>query len=111
MGKKWEKLANLQMKIPPGYSGFSINTQNYLLLKNNASNASKLAIPMLSAPAQLVPSMKELFNRQEQERYKLRQQHLIEAVSSPYLSHPAAIDSCCGNTLVEYPCAGAHGST
>lgn len=82
MSKKWEKIINAQPRAPVGYSEFSINTKKYLLMKNSSTNASKLAIPLLAAPAQLNAPMKELFNKQEQERYKLRQQHLIQGVKS-----------------------------
>lgn len=81
MSKKWEGMTNVQPKAPQGYTDFSIHTKKYLLMKNAGSNASKLAIPLLTPPAQLTQPMKELFIKQEQERYKLRQQHIIEGVS------------------------------
>lgn len=81
MCNKWAKIVNAQPRAPEGYSEFSINTKKYLLKHNASTNASKLAIPLLVAPAQLSAPMKELFTKQEQERYKLRQQHLIEGVS------------------------------
>lgn len=67
-------------RTPRGYSGYLINTKKYLLHKNASTNASRLAIPLILAPSQLSEPMKELFDKQEQERYKLRQQHLIEGV-------------------------------
>ena len=80
MFKKWEKIVSVNPRTPSSYSRFIINTKKYLLHKNATTNASKLAIPLLVAPSQLGQPMKELFNKQEQERYKLRQQHLIEGV-------------------------------
>ena len=80
MFKKWEKIVSVTPRTPSSYSRYIINTKKYLLHKNATTNASKLAIPLLMAPSQLSQPMKELFNKQEQERYKLRQQHLIEGV-------------------------------
>ena len=84
MFKKWEKIVSVSPRTPTGYSHYLINTKKYLLHKNATTNASKLAIPTLVAPSQLGAPMKELFNKQEQERYKLRQQHLIEGVCSSF---------------------------
>lgn len=68
-------------RAPAGYPNYLINTKKYLLLKNSSTNSNKLAIPFLPAPTQLTQPMKEFFDKQEQERYKLRQQHIIEGVS------------------------------
>lgn len=48
---------------------------NYVL-KGNV--ASRLSVPMLTAPTSLEGPMRELFNEQEKSRYKLRLQHVIE---------------------------------
>ena len=80
LNKKWEGMTNVAPRPPPGFQHFLLNTHNYLLESNASTNASKLAIPLLTAPIQVAPPLKELFNRQERDRYKLRQQHLIETV-------------------------------
>ena len=82
MCKKWERIVTVHPRTPAGYPNYLINTKKYLLLKNSSTNASKLAIPLLAAPAHLNVPMKEFFDKQEQDRYKLRQQHIIEGVST-----------------------------
>lgn len=86
MCKRWERIVAVNPRAPAGYPNYLIKTKKYLLLKNSSTNASKLAIPLLAAPTQLTQPMKDLFNKQEQERYKLRQQHIIEGVRSLYYS-------------------------
>jgi len=60
-------------------------------MKNAGTNASKLAIPLTTAPSQLSQPMKNLFSKQELERYKLRQQHLIEGVSNKIVMYVSVV--------------------
>lgn len=52
-----------------------MNRASYVLAGN--ANA-RLAVPLLTSPANLQIQMKETFIEQEKERHKLRLQHLVE---------------------------------
>ncbi|GIX84790.1 ankyrin repeat domain-containing protein 12 [Caerostris extrusa] len=62
-------------KVPEGFKDFLINRCSYVLEGNPSS---RLSVPMISSPQSLDGSIKELFDTQEKERYRLRLQHLIE---------------------------------
>lgn len=62
-------------KAPQGFKDYLMMSCSYVLQGNSAST---LSVPMLSPPNSVTGPMRELFLDQEQARYKLRLQHLIE---------------------------------
>ncbi|GBN35175.1 Ankyrin repeat domain-containing protein 12, partial [Araneus ventricosus] len=62
-------------KPPQGFKNYLLHRCSYVL-EGNA--ASRLSVPMISAPQSLDGAIKELFISQEKDRYRLRLQHLIE---------------------------------
>ena len=64
-------------KPPQGYKNYLLVNNNYVL-QDKAS--SRLSVPMLSPPNSISGPMKELFKKQEEGRYRLRLQQLIERV-------------------------------
>ncbi|GFS32906.1 ankyrin repeat domain-containing protein 12 [Nephila pilipes] len=75
--KRRKSMFNVHPKPPQGYKNYLLNRGTYVCEKNGNKSSSR-SIPMLSAPQSLEGSIKELFVIQENERYKLRRQHLIE---------------------------------
>lgn len=73
--KRRKSMFVVHPKPPQGYKDYLLNRCSYVL-EGNA--ASRLSVPTISPPQSLVGSMKELFVQQENERYRLRLQHLIE---------------------------------
>ncbi|GFR14771.1 ankyrin repeat domain-containing protein 12 [Trichonephila clavata] len=73
--KRRKSMFSVHPKPPQGYKNYLLNRCSYVL-EGNA--ASRLSVPMISAPQSLEGSIKELFISQEKERYRLRLQHLIE---------------------------------
>ncbi|PRD27333.1 UNVERIFIED_CONTAM: Ankyrin repeat domain-containing protein 12 [Trichonephila clavipes] len=73
--KRRKSMFNVHPKPPQGYKNYLLNRCSYVL-EGNA--ASRLSVPMISAPQSLEGSIKELFISQEKDRYRLRLQHLIE---------------------------------
>lgn len=61
----------VQPKPPQGFKDYLMNRCSYVLA--NSSN-SQLPVPIISPPSSLQQPLKDLFNEQEQERYKLRLQ-------------------------------------
>ncbi|XP_041375498.1 ankyrin repeat domain-containing protein 11-like [Gigantopelta aegis] len=66
---------SIQPKAPNGYKDYLMVTCTYVLQGNTAST---LSVPMLSPPNSVTGPMRDLFEEQENLRYKLRLQHLIE---------------------------------
>ncbi|XP_052230009.1 ankyrin repeat domain-containing protein 11-like isoform X1 [Dreissena polymorpha] len=62
-------------KSPQGFKDYLLKTCNYVLQGNSAS---MLSVPTLSPPNSVKDKMRDLFVTQEECRYKLRLQHLIE---------------------------------
>ncbi|XP_052816247.1 ankyrin repeat domain-containing protein 12-like isoform X2 [Mya arenaria] len=62
-------------KTPQGFKDYLLKTCNYVLQGNNSS---MLSVPTLSPPNSLKDKMRDMFVSQEESRYKLRLQHLIE---------------------------------
>uniref|UniRef100_V5HC01 Putative ankyrin repeat-containing protein n=2 Tax=Ixodes ricinus TaxID=34613 RepID=V5HC01_IXORI len=74
--KRRQAMAIVHPKPPQGFKDYLLNRGSYVLEGNPSS---RLSVPVISLPQSLSGSpMKELFGEQEQERYKLRLQHLIE---------------------------------
>ncbi|CAN7991295.1 unnamed protein product [Ixodes hexagonus] len=74
--KRRQNMAIVHPKPPQGFKDYLLNRGSYVLEGNPSS---RLSVPVISLPQSLSGSpMKELFGEQEQERYKLRLQHLIE---------------------------------
>ncbi|RXG73663.1 Ankyrin repeat domain-containing protein 11 [Armadillidium vulgare] len=75
----WKKEENslfpVQPKPPQGFKDYLMNRCSYVLAN---SSTSQVSVPVIPAPASLSQPLKDLFNEQEQERYKLRLQQLIE---------------------------------
>lgn len=68
-------MATVCPKIPQGFKDYLLKTCNYVLQNKNSST---LSIPTLSPPNSVQGPMRELFVQQEDARYNLRLQHLIE---------------------------------
>ncbi|XP_042868936.1 ankyrin repeat domain-containing protein 11-like isoform X3 [Penaeus japonicus] len=73
--RRRENLRPVQPKPPQGFKDYLMNRCSYVLAGNASS---RLSVPVISPPASLCQSLKDLFNEQEKERYRLRLQHLIE---------------------------------
>merc|ERR1739838_673367 len=70
-----ESLRPVQPKPPQDFENYLMNRCSYVL----AGNAStRLSVPVITPPGSLAQPLKDLFNEQEKERYRLRLQHLIE---------------------------------
>lgn len=65
----------VQPKPPEGFKDYLMNRCSYVLAGNSAS---QLSVPMIPPPQSLTGSMRDLFVSQENERYRLRLQHIIE---------------------------------
>ncbi|KAG8233842.1 hypothetical protein J437_LFUL006865 [Ladona fulva] len=65
----------VQPKPPQGFKDYLMNRCTYVLAGNATS---RLSVPITPPPQSLSPPMKELFQEQEKERYRLRMQHVIE---------------------------------
>ncbi|KAF2355808.1 Ankyrin repeat [Trinorchestia longiramus] len=65
----------VQPKPPQGFKDYLMNRATYVLASNPSSQHS---VPMMSPPSSLSQPLKDLFNEQERDRYKLRLQHQIE---------------------------------
>ncbi|GFN79201.1 ankyrin repeat domain-containing protein [Plakobranchus ocellatus] len=68
-------LYNVAPKAPSGFKDFLMVNCTYVLQGNATSTMS---VPVLPPPSFVPAPMKEFFNQQEKERYRLRLQHLIE---------------------------------
>lgn len=68
-------LSNVAPKAPSGFKDFLMCTCTYVL---QGKSTSTLSVPMLPPPSFVPAPMKEFFNQQEKERYRLRLQHTIE---------------------------------
>lgn len=66
----------VQPKPPQGYEDYLMNRKTYLLQGN--ANARLASMPKLKPPPSLKGELAELFKKQEEERYKLRCQHIVE---------------------------------
>lgn len=73
--RRRENLRPVQPKPPQGFKDYLMNRCSYVLAGNASS---RLSVPVISPPASLCQLLKDLFNEQEKERYRLRLQHLIE---------------------------------
>ncbi|XP_042202986.1 ankyrin repeat domain-containing protein 11-like [Homarus americanus] len=73
--RRRENLRPVQPKPPQGFKDYLMNRCSYVLAGNATS---RLSVPIIPPPASLTSLLKELFNDQEKERYRLRLQHLIE---------------------------------
>ncbi|KAB7496215.1 Ankyrin repeat domain-containing protein 12, partial [Armadillidium nasatum] len=73
--KRRKLLFPVQPKPPQGFKDYLMNRCSYVLAN---SSTSQVSVPVIPAPASLSQALKDLFNEQEQERYKLRLQQLIE---------------------------------
>nr|XP_053654169.1 ankyrin repeat domain-containing protein 11-like [Cherax quadricarinatus] len=73
--RRRENLRPVQPKPPQGFKDYLMNRCSYVLAGNATS---RLSVPVMSPPASLSALLKDLFNDQEKERYRLRLQHLIE---------------------------------
>lgn len=73
--RRRENLRPVQPKPPQGFKDYLMNRCSYVLAGNATS---RLSVPVISPPASLTQLLKDLFNDQEKERYRLRLQHLIE---------------------------------
>lgn len=62
-------------KTPQGFKDYLLRTCNYVLQGNSSST---LSVPTLSPPNSVKDKMRDQFVKQEEARYKLRLQHLIE---------------------------------
>jgi len=65
----------IQPKAPAGYKDYLLVNGNYVLA---GRASSRLSVPLLSPPSAVTGAMKDLFVRQEEGRYELRLQHVIE---------------------------------
>ncbi|XP_071446913.1 ankyrin repeat domain-containing protein 11 isoform X2 [Hetaerina americana] len=65
----------VQPKPPQGFKDYLMNRCTYVLAGNATS---RLSVPITPPPQCLSASVKELFQDQEKERYRLRMQHVIE---------------------------------
>lgn len=73
--RRRESLRPVQPKPPQDFENYLMNRCSYVL----AGNAStRLSVPKISPPSTLTQPLKDLFNDQEKERYRLRLQHTIE---------------------------------
>jgi len=63
-------------KLPEGFKDYLMNRKTYLL-QGNAKERLR-SIPMVQPPQSLGGPLKELFTKQEEERYKLRLKHVVE---------------------------------
>ncbi|XP_050396592.1 ankyrin repeat domain-containing protein 12, partial [Patella vulgata] len=70
-----KNLSPVTPKPPNGYKDYLMVNCTYVLQGNTAST---LSVPMLSCPHSVEGPMRDLFKEQENARYKLRLQHLIE---------------------------------
>lgn len=68
-------MVNICPKTPQGFKDYLMKTCNYVLQGNATST---LSVPTLSPPNSVKDKMRDLFQQQEEVRYKLRLQHLIE---------------------------------
>ncbi|XP_064097776.1 ankyrin repeat domain-containing protein 11-like isoform X7 [Macrobrachium nipponense] len=73
--RRRENLRPVQPKPPQGFKDYLMNRCSYVLAGNATS---RLSVPVISPPASLTQALKDLFNDQEKDRYRLRLQHLIE---------------------------------
>ncbi|CAL4171542.1 unnamed protein product, partial [Meganyctiphanes norvegica] len=73
--RRRESLRPVQPKPPQDFENYLMNRCTYVLAGNASS---RLSVPVISPPGTLSQPLKDLFNDQEKERYRLRLQHLIE---------------------------------
>lgn len=73
--RRRETLRPVQPKPPQDFENYLMNRCSYVLAGNASS---RLSVPKISPPSTLTQPLKELFNDQEKERYRLRLQHTIE---------------------------------
>ena len=73
-----KNLFPVQPKPPQGFKDYLMNKKTYHLQGNMGTDSRIQPIPKLEPPQSLEGQLKDLFLRQENERYKLRMKHLVE---------------------------------
>lgn len=73
---KRKNIFPVQPKPPEGFKDYLMNRKTYLLQSTAAERLRSM--PLIQPPASLKGALRELFKKQEEERFKLRTKHMVE---------------------------------